>query len=156
MKHPILAHYRHFSSLFTHFPGVYPRCEHTCFSVGGSTTVENIRQITPYLKKQTQFQKCQMMQAQYIQGIMRNIAASGHEKTNPIQTQFNPTCRCVALSEAGFKPNIEVQRKSRLFGNQSSLFTNHLDRSGQKNSLKRIITKKILYHIARQSLLAVT
>ncbi|MCP4611898.1 MAG: hypothetical protein GY845_24610 [Planctomycetes bacterium] len=49
-----------------------------------STPVENIRQITPYLKKQTQFQKCKMMQMQYIQGITKNIAASGHEKTNPI------------------------------------------------------------------------
>ncbi|MCP4609977.1 MAG: hypothetical protein GY845_14810 [Planctomycetes bacterium] len=70
MKYPTLAH---FSSLFTHFP---------------STPVENIRQIHPYLKKQTQFQKCKMMQAQYIQGIMKNIAASVHKKTNPIQTQF--------------------------------------------------------------------
>ena len=31
-----------------------------------------------------------MMQAQFIQGIMKKIAASGHEKTKPIQTQFNP------------------------------------------------------------------
>ena len=38
-------YYRHFNSLFTHFP---------------STNVENIRQITPFYAKQTQFQKCKM------------------------------------------------------------------------------------------------
>ncbi|MCP4609150.1 MAG: hypothetical protein GY845_10605 [Planctomycetes bacterium] len=75
IEYPTLAHFRHFSSLYTNLR---------------STPVENIRQITPYLKKQTQFQKCKIMQAQYIQGIMKNIAASGHKKTNPIQTQFKP------------------------------------------------------------------
>ncbi|MCP4608044.1 MAG: hypothetical protein GY845_04955 [Planctomycetes bacterium] len=69
MKIPTIAHFSHFSSLYTNLR---------------STPVENIRQITPYLKKQTQFQKCKIMQVQYIQGIRKNIAASGHEKTNPI------------------------------------------------------------------------
>ncbi|MCP4611421.1 MAG: hypothetical protein GY845_22135 [Planctomycetes bacterium] len=78
IKYPTLAHFKHFSSLLTNLR---------------STPVENIRQIHPYLKKQTQFQKCKMMQAQYIQGIMKDIAASGHEKTNPIQTQLKPICR---------------------------------------------------------------
>ncbi|MCP4614267.1 MAG: hypothetical protein GY845_36745 [Planctomycetes bacterium] len=73
IKNPTLTHFRHFSPLFTNLR---------------STPVENIRQITPYLKKQTQFQKCKMMQVQYIQGIMKNIAASGHEKTNPIKANL--------------------------------------------------------------------
>ena len=55
-----------------------------------STTVENIRQITPFYAKQTQFQKCKMMQAKFIQGFMKKFAASGYEKTNPIQTQLKP------------------------------------------------------------------
>ncbi|MCP4612835.1 MAG: hypothetical protein GY845_29430 [Planctomycetes bacterium] len=60
------------------------------YAVLPSTTVENSLQITPYLKKQTQFQKCKVMQAQYIQGITKRKADSCHEKTNPIQTQFKP------------------------------------------------------------------
>ena len=76
IENPTLAHFRHFShfsSLLTNFP---------------STTVENSLQITPFYAKQTQFQKCKMMQAQFIQGIMKKIASSGHKKTNPIQSQF--------------------------------------------------------------------
>ncbi len=41
-----------------------------------------------------------MMQAQYIQGIMKDIAASGHEKTNPIQTQLKP-------KQSQFKANFD-------------------------------------------------
>jgi len=72
INYPTLANFRHFSSLFAHFP---------------STPVENVRQINSFYAKQTQFQKCKMMKAQCSQGIMKNITASGHKKTNPIQTQ---------------------------------------------------------------------
>ncbi|MCP4608710.1 MAG: hypothetical protein GY845_08345 [Planctomycetes bacterium] len=95
MKQPTLAHFRHFShfrSLLTNFP---------------STPVENIRQITPYLKKQTQFQKCKIMQTQYIQGITKNIAASGHEKTNPIyrgSCLVEASAKTEAPSEDGSNP----------------------------------------------------
>ncbi len=41
-----------------------------------STPVENIRQITPYLKKQSQFSPFFTQKHRF------------HEKTNPIQTQF--------------------------------------------------------------------
>ena len=60
---PTLAHFRHFSSLLTNFR---------------STTVENIRQITPFYAKQTQFYAFFTRKRRF------------HEKTNPIQTQFNP------------------------------------------------------------------
>jgi len=56
------------------------------------------------------------------------------------QIQFNPI-------QSQFKPNIEAQRKSRLFGNQSSLITNHLDRTGQKKFFKTDnIKNNILSH----------
>ncbi len=45
IENPTLAHFRHFSSLFTKL---------------SSTTVENVRQITPFYAKQTQFPKSQM------------------------------------------------------------------------------------------------
>ncbi len=63
MKHPTLAHFRHFSSLYTNLR---------------STPVENVRQITPFYAKQTQF--CAF--------IARKRRF--HEKTKPIQTQFKP------------------------------------------------------------------
>jgi hypothetical protein len=63
INYPTLAHYRHFSSLFTHFP---------------STPVENIRQINPFYAKQTQFYA-------FFTGKRRF-----HQKTKPIQTQFKP------------------------------------------------------------------
>jgi len=100
INYPILAHFRHFSSLLTDFP---------------STTVENVRQITPFYAKQSQF--CAFLARK------RRF----HEKTKPIQTQLkpkqtqfkpnkannkpnsNPTCRCVAPSEDRF-----VERPKRL------------------------------------------
>ena len=63
MKYPTFAHFRHFSSLFTNLR---------------STTVENIRQITPFYAKQTQFCAFFAQKRRF------------HEKTKPIQTQFNP------------------------------------------------------------------
>ena len=56
-----LAHFRHFSSLFTDLR---------------STPVENIRQITTFYAKQTQFYSFLARKRRF------------HEKTNPIQTQF--------------------------------------------------------------------
>ncbi|MCP4612468.1 MAG: hypothetical protein GY845_27535 [Planctomycetes bacterium] len=99
IKNPTLAHFRHFS----HFSSLLPNFP--------STNVENIRQIHPYLKKQTQFQKCEMMQAQYIQGIIKKITSSGHEKTNPIyrgSCLVEASAKMEALSEAGFVDNEPV------------------------------------------------
>ncbi|MCP4613989.1 MAG: hypothetical protein GY845_35330 [Planctomycetes bacterium] len=87
-------------------------------AIARSTPVENIRQIHPYLRKQTQFQKCKMMQAQYIQGIMKNIAASGHEKTDPIQSQFNP-------KQTQFKPCPEHSRMGQYVESKSCCRARH-------------------------------
>jgi hypothetical protein len=92
-----LAHFRHFSSLFTHFP---------------STTVENVRQITPFYAKQTQFQKesnqrkhlCnnEIRKFKHLAGVQKQTQFKANKaknkpnsnpikaKTNPIQTQTNP------------------------------------------------------------------
>jgi hypothetical protein len=40
-----------------------------------------------------------MMQSVYLQRIMKKNAAKGYEKTNPIQTQSNPTCSELACPE---------------------------------------------------------
>jgi len=63
INYPALAHFRHFSSLYTNFP---------------STTVENIRQITPFYAKQTQFSAFFTRKRRF------------HQKTKPIQTQLKP------------------------------------------------------------------
>jgi hypothetical protein len=79
-----LAHFKHFSSLFTHFP---------------STPVENVRQINPFYAKQTQFQKCRININAFITmryGISGTLMG---QKTNPIQTQFKP-------NKANNKPNL--------------------------------------------------
>jgi hypothetical protein len=88
-------------------------------------------------------------------------------KTNPIKAKTNPI-------QSQFKPNIEAQRKSRLFGNHSSLITieaqrksrplgNHLEgkpnfkqHTGRKKIFKPDNFKKNIYQIARYSLVAVT
>jgi hypothetical protein len=72
MKYPTLAHFRHFSSLLTNLR---------------STTVENIRQITPFYAKQSQFYAFFARKRRF------------HKKTNPIQTQFKP-------NKAKNKPNL--------------------------------------------------
>jgi len=78
INYPTLAHFRHFSSLYTNFP---------------STTVENIRQITPFYAKQTQF--CAFLARK------RRF----HGKTNPIQTQFkaNKANNKANLTQNNFK-----------------------------------------------------
>ena len=89
INYPTLAHFRHFSSLLTNLR---------------STPVENVRQITPFYAKQTQFGK---WQNEYKHLRNNEIRKNGQLVIQTIQSQF--------------KPNIEAQRKSRLFGNQSSL-----------------------------------
>jgi hypothetical protein len=88
MKHPTLAHFRHFSSLFTNFP---------------STTVENSLQITPFYAKQTQFQKTIINVNSYMKSIYENSGTCWIEKTKPIQTQFKP-------NKAKNKPNLSQNK----------------------------------------------
>ncbi|MCP4613149.1 MAG: hypothetical protein GY845_31040 [Planctomycetes bacterium] len=92
------------------------------YAVISSTTVENIRQNHPYLKKQTQFQKCKMMQAQYIQGIIKKIASSGHEKTNPI---YRGVLSRRSFSEDGSIKRRRIQSQLKP-NNQLSLIDNQL------------------------------
>jgi hypothetical protein len=92
-----LAHFSHFSSLLTNLP---------------STTVENVRQITPFYAKQTQFDggpnEHKLRYEKQLQDIIPLAQAKKQTqfkankakykansnpikpKTNPIQTQFNP------------------------------------------------------------------
>jgi hypothetical protein len=75
IENPTLAHFRHFSSLFTHFP---------------STPVENVRQINPFYAKQSQFQKWQKNINAFITMRYRNLDTLMGGKTKPIQTQSKP------------------------------------------------------------------
>jgi len=75
IENPTLAHFRHFSSLFTNLP---------------STSVENPLQINLFMQNKPNFQKSQM-NVKFIQERIMKINAIGHlVKTNPIQTQTNP------------------------------------------------------------------
>jgi len=55
-----------------------------------STTVENIRQITPFYAKQTQFQKWQKNINTYLTMRYRNLDTLMGVKTKPKQTQSKP------------------------------------------------------------------
>ena len=90
MKHPTLAHFRHFSSLLTHFP---------------STTVENVRQINPFYAKQTQFQKCKKNINAFLTMRYANFNTLMGQKTKPIQTQLKPIQTQFKANKAKNKPN---------------------------------------------------
>jgi hypothetical protein len=77
IENTTLAHFRHFSSLFTHFP---------------STTVENVRQITPFYAKQSQFYAFFARKRRF------------HEKTKPKQTQLKPIQSQFKPKQTQFKP----------------------------------------------------
>jgi hypothetical protein len=77
INYPTLAHFRHFSSLYAHFP---------------STPVENVRQITPFYAKQSQFYAFFARKRRF------------HEKTNPIQTQLKPIQSQFNPKQTQFKP----------------------------------------------------
>ena len=78
IENPTLAHFRHFSSLFTNLR---------------STTVENSLQITPFYAKQTQFYTFFAPKRRF------------HEKTNPIQSQFKPNLTQNKPNLSQNKPN---------------------------------------------------
>jgi len=79
INYPTLAHYEHFSSLYTNLP---------------STTVENSLQITPFYAKQTQSQVRQNQAKHFYNNKIRAIGhlvfQTNKAKTNPIQTQLKP------------------------------------------------------------------
>ncbi|HIJ52450.1 MAG TPA: hypothetical protein HPP66_04770, partial [Planctomycetes bacterium] len=106
-----LAHFRHFSSLFTNFP---------------STTVVSALQIAHFMQNKPNFQKAQMNVSRVLTKDCekKTLGQRGKNKpnSNPIQTQSNPikankmpkqtqnkantnpTCRGVASGEAGSNP----------------------------------------------------
>ncbi len=86
-----LAHFRHFSSLLTNLR---------------STPVENVRQITPFYAKQSQFCAFFARKRRF------------HEKTKPIQTQLKPKQTQFKPNKAKNKPNSNpIPAKNRhLFG----------------------------------------
>ena len=63
-----------------------------------STPVENVRQITPFYAKQSQFQKCKKNINLDIKGIYKYLYRSPGQKTKPKQTQFK-------ANKAKNKPN---------------------------------------------------
>ena len=97
IENPTLAHFRHFSSLFTHFR---------------STTVENVRQINPFYAKQSQFY------------VFFTRKSRFHEKTNPIQTQFNPKQTQFKANKAKNKPNSKPRISSAGNGSVCTLTLN--------------------------------
>jgi len=90
INYPTLVHFRHFSSLFTHFP---------------STTVENIRQINPFYAKQTQFQKCNKNINTFLTMRYENLGTLMGQKTKPKQTQLKPIQTQFKANKAKNKPN---------------------------------------------------
>ena len=95
IENPTLAHFRHFSSLFTIFR---------------STTVENVRQITPFYAKQTQFQKWQKNINTFLTMRYKILDTLMGQKTKPTQTQFKP-------KQTQFKPNLSRRslERSRIY-----------------------------------------
>jgi hypothetical protein len=87
-----LAHFRHFSSLFTHFR---------------STTVENSLQITPFYAKQSQFWKCQNQHKCYYSHELRK---KGQLVIQTKQTQFKPN---QSQKQTQFKPNLSRRSLKR-------------------------------------------
>ncbi len=63
-----------------------------------STTVENVRQITPFYAKQTQFYVLLARKRRF------------HQKTNPIQTQLKPKQTQLKPKQTQFKPNFFRQK----------------------------------------------
>ena len=102
IENPTLAHFRHFSSLFTKLP---------------STTVENSLQITPFYAKQSQFQKRQNEHNFRHDKILRDfIPLTGPKNkpnSKPIQTQFNPKQTQFKPNKAKNKPNFRKGKNER-------------------------------------------
>ena len=93
IENPTLAHFRHFSSLFTNF---------------SSTTVESALQIALFMQNKPNFRKSQMN--------VNNVLTKNYEKrtlgergknkpnSNPIQTQSNPIKANKMPKQTQFKP----------------------------------------------------
>jgi len=102
INYSTLAHFRHFSSLFTHFR---------------STTVENSLQITPFYAKQSQFPKTMINVNSYMKREYENSGTCWTGKTKPIQSQFKP-------KQTQFNP---IQSQNKANSNPISNDINGLD-----------------------------
>jgi len=93
IRNPTLAHFRHFSSLFTNFP---------------STTVESSLQIAHFMQNKPNFQKDQMNVSQVSTKDYedKTLGERGKNKPNskPKQTQSNPIKANKMPKQTQFKP----------------------------------------------------
>ena len=90
MKYLTLAHFRHFSPLFTNL---------------STTPVENLLQISSFLTNKANFRNTEIGISSYITSKYEISPAWRSEKTNPIQTQFKPNFRPISRVQSQFKPN---------------------------------------------------
>jgi hypothetical protein len=89
------------------YAGVYPRVYLPVLLpvVGRSTPVENVRQITSFYAKQTQFQKCKMNISTILAMRYENLGTLMGGKTKPKQTQLKPIQTQFKANKAKNKPN---------------------------------------------------
>ncbi|MDT8303673.1 MAG: hypothetical protein RQ760_19485, partial [Sedimentisphaerales bacterium] len=107
----------------------------TLYAVISSTTVENVRQITPFYAKQSQFDGGQNEHNSYYNNEICNIEhLADRKKTNPIQSQFNPKQTQNKANKAKNKPN------SKPICSQFSVFL--LDSRPQKTKMQSALYKR--------------
>jgi len=121
IENPTLAHFRHFSSLFTNFP---------------STTVENPLQIAPFMQNKPNFGKSQMNVSRFSTRDYekRTLGERGKNKPNtkPIQTQTNPIpekpkMNVTSIITKGYenKPRFRAKAKQTQFKPKQTQFHHH-------------------------------
>ena len=136
MKHPTLAHFRHFSSLFTNVR---------------STPVENVRQISFFMQNKAK--------VKYAKININSVIIMRYEKmdiwlfrqTNPIQTQLLQRPKLIQSiyikSVMMIKPYCGfVKTKPIKPNNQSSLITNHLEGKANSNPIFVPLAVLIVYN----------
>jgi len=116
IENPTLAHFRHFSSLFTNFP---------------STFVESALQIAHFMQNKPNFQKDQMNVSQVaIKDYAKwTLGQRGKNKpnSNPIQTQSNPIKANKMPKQTQYKPKqTQFQRQKNAAGGYSKAGINIL------------------------------
>ncbi len=86
INYPTLAHFRHFSSLFTNVP---------------STSVKNVRQISPFYAKQTQLTKCPNRRKLFYNNELCKYDQSDESQkqtqNKPNLTQYKPNSKPICL-----------------------------------------------------------
>ena len=103
-----------------------------------STPVENVRQITPFYAKQTQFYLFFARKRRF------------HEKTNPIQTQFNPKQSQFKPKRTQFKPNF-IKSLSLLSASQR-FAVDKLTRKHRSMKIKKLTTCRMVANLRFEEL----